>query len=245
MPGQVPGISMSGRKHVDRSRLPVTLRRIMSNQMRETLVPVAEHALRGAGMDSVGLYVLDDKGQMQGVILGMPDAFVLAYETQGIPIDPVLGHVRANGTPCSTVVALGARWTSSHLYQRVSGRFGLTGFATFPLYTEDLLTGVLYLGAKTEANARRLDYEGLCGMSAHATSCATRMLRLPKRVAQLTPRQNDVIRLAAEGLTNRQIAARLGTGEAAVHKHLKVLHRHFGTHTRTALAAAWRDQPGN
>jgi DNA-binding CsgD family transcriptional regulator len=213
----------------------------MTSDIRQSLTPVAEHALRSAGMDSVGLYVLDDTGQMQGVILGMPDAFVRAYETQGIPIDPVLGQVRQTGAPCSTLVALGSRWTSCHLYQRVSGRFGLTGFATFPLYTEDRLTGMLYLGATTEANARRLDYEGLCGMSAHAIRCATRMLRLPRKMVHLTPRQNDVMRLAAEGLTNRQIAVRLGTGEAAVHKHLKVLHRHFGTHTRAALAAAWRD----
>lgn len=212
----------------------------MTGDLARTLAPVAELALRGAQMDSVGLYTLDAQGRMQGVILGMHPAFTPAYETQGIPIDPVLARVRETGAPSSTVVALGPRWTDCHLYRRVSGRFGLTGFATFPLYADERLAGVLYLGALTEANARRLDHEGLCAMTPHAMRTAARMLRLPARLPHLSPRQNDVARLAAEGLTNREIAARLGTGEAAVHKHMKDLHRHFGTHTRAALAAAWR-----
>lgn len=211
------------------------------DDVQALLEPVAEHALRSAGMDCVGLYTLDDAGAMRGVILGMPEAFVGAYERQGIPIDPVLEKVRSTGSPSSTLVTLGPRWTSCHLYQRVSGRFGLAGFATFPLYTEDRLTGMLYLGALKDETARRLDYEGLAAMSPHATRTATRLLRQPRRAPQLSPRRADVARLAAEGLTNRQIAARLGTGEAAVHKHMKALHRHFGTHTRAALAIAWHD----
>lgn len=203
------------------------------------LAELAEATLRGSGMDSVGLYRLDDRGRMGGVILGMPNAFIRAYETQGIPIDPVLSRVRQTGAPASTLVTLGKRWTSCHLYQRVSGRFGLTGFATFPLYDDDSLTGMLYLGAMTEANARRLDHEGLCAMTPHAIRVATRMLRLPLPAPALSPRQAEVVALAARGLTNGQIAQALGTGEAAVHKHMKALHRAFGTHTRAALAAAW------
>ena len=83
------------------------------------LAEVAEAALRGSGMDSVGLYRLDKGGRMQGVILGMPDAFTRAYETQGMPIDPVLARVRQSGAPASTLVTLGRRWTACHLYLRV------------------------------------------------------------------------------------------------------------------------------
>ena len=176
---------------------------------------------------------------MAGVILGMPAPFVRACETQGIPIDPVLAQVRRTGAPASTLVTLGARWTQCHLYQRVSGRFGLTGVATFPLYDDDRLSGVLYLGAVTEAGARRLDHEGLCAMTPHAIRTATRMLRLPRPALALSPRQAEVAGLAAQGLTNRQIAQALNTGAAAVHTHMMALHAHFGTHTRAALVAAW------
>lgn len=212
----------------------------MQGTAPEELRRVAEGALREAGMDCVGLYVLDDAGRMQGVILGMPEAFTRAYETQGIPIDPVLARVRETGAPCSTLVALGERWTRSHLYQRVSGRFGLTGFATLPLYREESLSGVLYLGAMTEANARRLDLEGLCALSPLATRASVRLLTLPPRHPRLTRRQNEVAELAASGLTNREIAEALGGGLAAVQKHMKALHRLFGVSTRTAMAAAWR-----
>lgn len=206
----------------------------------DDLARVAEGALRASAMDSVGLYVFDNAGQMKGVILGMPEAFNRAYETQGIPIDPVLAHVRETGAPSSTLVTLGERWTRCQLYRRVSGRFGLKGFATLPLYRDDRLSGVLYLGAMTEANARRLDLEGLCTLSPHATRSSVRLLTLPQRHPRLTRRQNQVAELAARGLTNREIAEELGTGGAAVHKHMKELNRLFGTSTRTAMGAAWR-----
>lgn len=210
----------------------------MNTGIDPAMAEVAEAALRGSGMDCVGLYRLGEEGRMDGVILGMPDAFTRAYETQGIPIDPVLARVRQSGAPASTLVTLGRRWTACHLYQRVSGRFGLTGFATFPLYDDARLTGMLYLGAMNEANARRLDHEGLCAMTPQAIRVATRMMRLPRPTPALSPRQAEVVALAAEGLTNRQIANALGTGEAAVHKHMKSLHAVFNTHTRAALAAA-------
>lgn len=90
--------------------------RRMCSSTAPPLAKVAEAALRGSRMDSVGLYRLDDQGRMDGVILGMPDAFICAYETQGIPIDPVLAQVRKSGAPASTLVTLGGRWTSCHLY---------------------------------------------------------------------------------------------------------------------------------
>lgn len=210
-------------------------------QRRQDLAEVAEQALRSSGMDSVGLYLLDDDMRpKEGVILGMPDAFSRAYEITGMPIDPVLANVRTSGLPASTVTCLGERWTRCELYKRVSGRFGLTGFATLPLYHHDRLTGVLYLGTLQDRAEKALSLEGLFTMSPHATRISTRLVSLPTRVSGLTARQNDVARLAAEGLSNRDIAEALSTGEAAVRKHLKALNRHFATTNRTAMAAAWR-----
>ena len=155
-------------------------------------------------------------------------------------IDPVLDTMRRTGAPCSTVTCLGDRWRNSQLYTRVSGRFGLTGFAALPLYREDTLAGILYMGALTEDSARRLSMEGICAMSPHATRISTRLLALPQRDHALTDRQNAVAELAARGLGNAEIAAELGTGEASVRKHLKALNRIYGTTNRTAMAAAWR-----
>lgn len=214
----------------------------MEREYQRHLSDVAEDALRSSGMDVVGLYVFDDHHGMRGVIHGLPRAFHVAYETQGIAIDPVLAQVRATGVPSSTLLALGDRWTSCQLYHRVSGRFGLTGFATLPLYRADRLSGVLYLGATSAHNARRLDAEGLCAMSPHATRSSVQLLTVRPRNPRLTPRQNAVAELAARGLTNREIAEELGTGTASVCKHMKELSRLFGTATRTAMAAAWRGE---
>lgn len=205
------------------------------------LRPVAQAALSGSGMDSVGLYPIAPDGRVgAGVILGMPEAFVRAYEVTGMSIDPVLAAVRATGRPASTETCLGPRWTGSQLYLRVSGRFGLRGFATFPLYRGDRLSGVLYFGASAEGTAGRLRPEGLLDLSVFATQVATGLDRLPHLLPRLSPRQRQVAEAAAEGLSNREIAAALGTGEAAVRKHLKALNHAFGTGNRTAMAAAFR-----
>ena len=206
------------------------------------LAPIAERALRGSGMDSVGLYTIDASGRIAGgVNLGMPEAFARAYEVTGLPIDPVLAAVRATGAPASTELVLGPRWTRSQLYRRVSGRFGLRGFATLPLYRGEALAGILHLGAGRDETAARLGPEGLLGLSPLGARVSTALMALPRRHPRLTPRQDAVARLAAAGLANREIAEELRTGEAAVRKHLKALNRLFGTANRTAMAAAWRE----
>ena len=212
------------------------------SQRKKDLATVAELALRSSGMDCVGLYLLDAEHRArEGVILGLPEAFTRAYEITGMKIDPVLADVCASGLPASTVTSLGDRWTRSQLYRQVSGQFGLTGFATLPLYRHDRMAGVLYLGSLKDRQVGQFTLEGLFTMSPHATRTSTRLMTLPPRAPRLTGRQNDVARLAADGLSNHEIAEALDTGEAAVRKHLKALSRHFGTGNRTAMAAAWRE----
>jgi DNA-binding CsgD family transcriptional regulator len=202
---------------------------------------LARTALEGSGMDSVGLYRFDKHGSFSsGLILGMPDPFTRRYEVEGIPIDPVLAEMRASQAPVSSETILGDRWQSCHLFRRVSGEFGLKGFAAMPLFEESRLAGILYLGAMTEANRMRLNFEGICQMSSHAARLSVAFMRLPKQSTSLSQRQNDVARLAACGLANREIARTLDTGEAAVRKHLKSLNLIFGTRNRTAMAAQWR-----
>jgi LuxR family maltose regulon positive regulatory protein len=53
----------------------------------------------------------------------------------------------------------------------------------------------------------------------------------------LTPRERDVLRLLAEGLTNRQIAERLVLSEHTVHRHVTNILRKLGVPSRAAAAA--------
>jgi DNA-binding CsgD family transcriptional regulator len=53
-------------------------------------------------------------------------------------------------------------------------------------------------------------------------------------VPQLTPRQNDLLRLVAAGHTNTQIARRLGISEGTVRTHLEHIYDKLGVSSRTA-----------
>jgi LuxR family transcriptional regulator, maltose regulon positive regulatory protein len=54
---------------------------------------------------------------------------------------------------------------------------------------------------------------------------------------ELTPREREVLRLLADGLTNRQIAERLVVSEHTVHRHVTNLLRKLDLPSRTAAAA--------
>jgi DNA-binding NarL/FixJ family response regulator len=53
----------------------------------------------------------------------------------------------------------------------------------------------------------------------------------------VTPREREVLRLLAEGLTNRQIAERLVVSEHTVHRHVTNILRKLGLPSRAAAAA--------
>jgi DNA-binding NarL/FixJ family response regulator len=54
---------------------------------------------------------------------------------------------------------------------------------------------------------------------------------------RLTPRETDVLRLMAEGLDNRAIAARLGIGYVTARSHLRNLSSKLGAHSKLEILA--------
>jgi DNA-binding CsgD family transcriptional regulator len=54
---------------------------------------------------------------------------------------------------------------------------------------------------------------------------------------RLSPRQAEIARLVAEGLTDREIGERLGLAEPTIGNHLGRLFGKLGIHRRAALAA--------
>lgn len=62
---------------------------------------------------------------------------------------------------------------------------------------------------------------------------------------RVTPRQAEILRLIASGLSDKQIASKLGLSPRTVQSHLDRLFLQHGLHKRAAVLAAWlRDHPG-
>jgi DNA-binding CsgD family transcriptional regulator len=57
------------------------------------------------------------------------------------------------------------------------------------------------------------------------------------RAERLTPRQREVLAGVAEGLTDAEIAERLGVARATVGKHLETIYERLEVHNRTSAAA--------
>lgn len=86
---------------------------------------------------------------------------------------------------------------------------------------------------------QRLDLERLRAAETADLARPPRPIRPPIR---LTPRERDVLARLAEGLSDKEIAARLGIGIETVRTHLAGIYGKFGVESRLqALSAALRE----
>ena len=66
-----------------------------------------------------------------------------------------------------------------------------------------------------------------------------------RRPAGLTARQLQVAALVAGGLTNRQIAGRLGIAERSAEGHVERIRQRLGVRSRAQIAAWWASAHGD
>ena len=55
----------------------------------------------------------------------------------------------------------------------------------------------------------------------------------------ITPREHQTLEFLLNGLSEKQIAGRMGLSHNTVHHYVKALHRHFGVSSRSELLARW------
>ena len=105
----------------------------------------------------------------------------------------------------------------------------------------ELATSLVALGRTDDAQREAAAaFESLSGLGAALEAeRARRMLGTggSDRTLPVTKREREVLRLLAEGLTNRQIAERLVVSEHTVHRHVTNILRKLDVPTRTAAAA--------
>jgi DNA-binding NarL/FixJ family response regulator len=108
----------------------------------------------------------------------------------------------------------------------------------------ELATSLIALGRVEAAEREAEDALGrLLELGAVEAERARRLLDAPfgrgggPALPELTPREREVLRLLADGLTNRQIAGRLVVSEHTVHRHVTNILRKLQLPSRTAAAA--------
>jgi DNA-binding NarL/FixJ family response regulator len=172
-------------------------------------------------LKAAGYEVLQAEGGDEAIALaqeGEPSVVILE-----IPLDVLCGYevcraLKASRGPSVSVLFLSGTRTES--YDRVAGLLvGADDYLLKPYAADELLVKV-----------RRLDTRA-------------RPLSAGAAREKLTPRESDVLRLLAQGLTQAEIADRLAISSKTVSTHIEHVLRKLGVHSRAqAVALAFRDE---
>ncbi|MEM9162555.1 MAG: response regulator transcription factor [Cyanobacteria bacterium P01_F01_bin.4] len=150
----------------------------------------------------------------------------------------VRDDVRFKGLP---VVFLTARGMTS---DRIQGyQAGCDGYLPKPFDPEELVAMVTNLigrqDARTPDPSEVTDIADIARQIEEIKALLTQRGTIPQKQSpiriDLTPREQDVLNLVAEGLMNKEIAIRLGTTVRNVEKYVSRLFGKTGTNSRTEL----------
>ena len=206
------------------------------------------HARQVIESDALGVQTLA-AGELAEAASREGDAELLSYMSTWM-------QVRAAATPTewalgmsARIQALGAGDTDADaLYQESIVHFGRTQLRielarSQLLYGEWLRRGRRNLDARVQLRAALRLFQDF-GVEAFGNRARIELEATGERTrpptadseAQLTPQESQVARLAAQGLTNREIAARLFIGQSTVEYHLVKVFRKLDVRSRTQLA---------
>jgi DNA-binding NarL/FixJ family response regulator len=194
--------------------------------------PLVRDAVRGV-LDSGELEVVGE-GSTPEETLAMavalrPDVVVLDVDLRGESAVPVITEVRRR-LPATTVVVLTASTSERLLFETVEA--GARGFLTKDMDGENLRRSIIGAArgelAMTRRRARLV-----------ADHLASRRQPLPIEMG-LTDREVQILRLVADGLTDREIAETLVLSRRTIEGHVARLIHKIGARNRTEAAARYR-----
>jgi DNA-binding CsgD family transcriptional regulator len=124
------------------------------------------------------------------------------------------------------------------------GASPVRSFMYFPLATEGGVVGLTYLASFRPSAFSHQDELVLGALAKHASG-AYRRLEASVHRLRLSPRQSQVLALIASGLSDKEVAERLGLAHRTVRTHVDRMLREHGLRSRTEAVAAWlRGQQG-
>jgi DNA-binding CsgD family transcriptional regulator len=122
--------------------------------------------------------------------------------------------------------------------------FPLRSSIYFPLASEGGVVGLTYLASFRAGAFSQEDERVLAALASHASGAYRRLESSVHRL-RLSPRQSQVLALIASGLSDKEVASRLGLAHRTVRTHVDRMLREHGLRSRTEAVAAWlRGQQG-
>jgi DNA-binding NarL/FixJ family response regulator len=107
-----------------------------------------------------------------------------------------------------------------------------------PLASEGRVVGLTYLAAFRPDAFSPEDEHVLSELASHASG-AYRRLEASVHRLRLSPRQSQVLALIASGLSDKEVASRLGLAHRTVRTHVDRMLREHGLRSRTEAVTAW------
>ncbi|MDQ2865648.1 MAG: AAA family ATPase [Candidatus Eremiobacteraeota bacterium] len=176
---------------------------------------------------------------------GTPDAmFVLINAARILPRSDLERTVRlaseaarsGNEVALATEALVSATIASRFGTAEESQALGRTAAARYAAFSWPLLEAAAREVAGDIAEAERL-YQ-LCGADAYVRRLsASPTTECSDPFASLTSRESEIVRLAAKGATNSEIAKSLSIGSKTVEKHLSSVYEKLGLRSRSQVAA--------
>ncbi|WP_329429761.1 LuxR C-terminal-related transcriptional regulator [Streptosporangium sp. NBC_01495] len=181
-----------------------------------------------------------------GVQGGYSPRFLADYTARWVDADPFRTERARRLLTAADVVTLDEVAPDREYAERFLRSYGITGKVATMI--DGGPAGVLYVGMamRDTPHVPARDRAVLRALRRHLTPLAVEQLtRHREQMAsradwRLTPREWEVARLAAQGLTNRGIADHLFVGVDTVKKHLSRVLDETGCASHVELAARWR-----
>jgi len=156
--------------------------------------------------------------------------------------DQTLELVRQRALALFKLIVGGVRSDEDFLGQ--PAQLPLRSSMYFPLASEGGVVGLTYLASFRESAFSPEDERVLAELASHASGAYRRLESSVHRL-RLSPRQSQVLALIASGLSDKEVASRLGVAHRTVRTHVDRLLREHGLRSRTEAVAAWlRGQQG-
>ena len=212
-----------------------------SPDLRLTLKVILDHVTAQLKVDAADVLLLDETDNSLAL------AASTGFRATAVPDYRLPAGEALTSRRIETVTALGA--FSQFRRRSIFAREGFKSYGAVPLISRGKLLGALEVFHRAQLDPDRewqAFLDSLGSVAAVAIDSATMQERLRNHRVQAEPRrarlelskvETDILRMAVEGMTNREIAARVHLSQNTVKFHVRKLLQKTGATNRTELAS--------